>query len=301
MRACPVLCSLGYDGTRGLRTARGIPRLAGKVSRERACDLDRRNHRRPPRPVPQPGHGRAPARPPSVALAPGPLAVPHPARRRTGRLDPAEVIRTAIAFRDLVGSRDIAAVLDARIRPRIDPLLPQRQGAWAGRVPRLPDPARHAYLARIAAMMDDRTRRLGQHGAQTTPSWAVSTLGPVPADSAARRQWEDKAASIAAYREMYATTIPMTRSVPSPPARHRISGPRGTRLSPPSARQASRTSGPCSMGSCGWPATPTRPRPPGRPRMPGRSCGCPGSAPSTPPWQPSGPTPRQSLPQGRRV
>jgi hypothetical protein len=95
-------------------------------------------------------------------------------------LDPAEVIRTAIAFRDLAGSRDIAAVLDARIRPRIDALLPQRQGAWAGRVPRLPDPARHAYLARIAAMMDDRTRRLGQYAAQTTPSWAVSALGPVP-------------------------------------------------------------------------------------------------------------------------
>ena len=39
-------------------------------------------------------------------------------------LDPAEVIRTAITSRDLAGSRDIAAVLDARIRPRIDPLLP---------------------------------------------------------------------------------------------------------------------------------------------------------------------------------
>ncbi len=103
-------------------------------------------------------------------------------------LDPAEVIRTAIASRDLAGSRDIAAVLDARIRPRIDPLLPQPQGPWTGRVPELPDPDRHAYLAQIAAMMDDRTRRLGQHAAQTSPAWAVSALGPVPADSAARRQ-----------------------------------------------------------------------------------------------------------------
>ena len=131
-------------------------------------------------------------------------------------LDPAEVIRTAIAFRDLAGSRDIAAVLDARIRPRIDPLLPQRQGAWAGRVPRLPDPARHAYLARIAAMMDDRTRRLGQYAAQTTPSWAASALGPVPAGSAARRQWEDKAASIAAYREMYGYDHPDDPIGPEP-------------------------------------------------------------------------------------
>jgi hypothetical protein len=118
-------------------------------------------------------------------------------------LDPAEVIRTAISSRDLAGSRDVAAVLDARIRRRIDPLLPQRQGAWAGRVPRLPDPARHAYLSRIAAMMDDRTRRLARHAARTAPSWAVSALGPVPAGSAACRHWEDKAAPVAAYREMY--------------------------------------------------------------------------------------------------
>ena len=61
-------------------------------------------------------------------------------------LDPAEVIRAAIASRDLAGARDIAAVLDARIRSRVDPLLPQPQGPWASRIPRLPDPARQAYL-----------------------------------------------------------------------------------------------------------------------------------------------------------
>ena len=53
-------------------------------------------------------------------------------------LDPADVIRTAIAARDLAGARDIAAVLDARIRPRIYPLLPQPQGLWTGRVPICP-------------------------------------------------------------------------------------------------------------------------------------------------------------------
>ncbi len=96
-------------------------------------------------------------------------------------LDPVEVIGSAIATRDLSGARDIAAVLDARIRPRVYPLLPQPQGCWTERVPGLPDPGRQAYLAEIAAMMDDRTRRLGQHAAQTSPGWAVTTLGPVPA------------------------------------------------------------------------------------------------------------------------
>ena len=53
-------------------------------------------------------------------------------------LDPAEIIGSAIAARDLAGARDIAAVLDARIRPRVDPLLPRPQGPWAERVPHRP-------------------------------------------------------------------------------------------------------------------------------------------------------------------
>ena len=131
-------------------------------------------------------------------------------------LDPADVIRTAIASRDLAGSRDIAAVLDARIRRRIDLLLPQPQGPWTRRVPELPDPDRHVYLAQIAVMMDDRTRRLGRHATLTSPAWAVSALGPVPADSAARRNWEQKAASIAAYREMYGYDHPDDPLGPEP-------------------------------------------------------------------------------------
>jgi conjugative relaxase-like TrwC/TraI family protein len=118
-------------------------------------------------------------------------------------LDPGEVISSAIASRDLAGARDIAAVLDARIRSRIHPLLPQSQGLRAERVPGVPDPGRHAYLAQIAAMMDDRQQRLGQHAAQVMPAWAIAALGPVPADSPARHDWEHKAASMAAYREIY--------------------------------------------------------------------------------------------------
>jgi hypothetical protein len=131
-------------------------------------------------------------------------------------LDPAEVIRAAIASRDLAGARDLAAVLDARIRLRVHPLLPQPQGSWASRVPRLPDPARQAYLAEIAAMMDDRAQRLGQHAAQTGPAWAVTALGAVPADAAARRAWQIKADSIAAYRETYGYDHPDDPIGPEP-------------------------------------------------------------------------------------
>jgi hypothetical protein len=131
-------------------------------------------------------------------------------------LDPAEVIRTAIASRDLAGARDIASVLDARIRQRVDPLLPQLQGPWAERIPPLPDLERQAYLAETAAMMDDRKQRLGQHAAQTTPAWAIAALGPVPDDVPARQDWERKASSIAAYREMYGYDHPDDPIGPEP-------------------------------------------------------------------------------------
>jgi AAA domain len=131
-------------------------------------------------------------------------------------LDPGEVARTAIESQDLAGSRDVASVIDARIRQRICPLLPQPQGAWASRVPHLPDPDRQAYLAEIAAMMDDRKQHLGQHTAQAAPTWAVTALGSVPADPAARRDWEAKAASIAAYRETYGYDHPDDPIGPEP-------------------------------------------------------------------------------------
>ena len=131
-------------------------------------------------------------------------------------LDPAEITRTAIASRDLGGARDIASVLDTRIRQRIDPLLPQPQDPWTERIPHLPDPDHRAYLAEIAAMMDSRKQRLGHHAAQTTPVWAITALGPVPDDAATRQEWERRASSIAAYREMYGYDQPDDPIGPEP-------------------------------------------------------------------------------------
>ena len=131
-------------------------------------------------------------------------------------LDPAEVARSAIASRDLAGARDIASVVDARIRQRVYPLLPQPQGPWAGRVPQLDDAGRQAYLAEIAAMMDGRKQRLGQHATEHAPAWAVKALGPVPDSPAARQQWLQKASSIGAYREMYGYDHPTEPIGPEP-------------------------------------------------------------------------------------
>jgi hypothetical protein len=131
-------------------------------------------------------------------------------------LDPAAVIRTAVTSRDLAGARDIAAVLDARIQARTGQLLPHPQGPWTHRVPELPDSERRAYLAEIAALMDDRTRRLGQHAAQAAPAWALAALGPIPGNAAARRDWERKASPIAAYRETYGYDHPSDPIGPEP-------------------------------------------------------------------------------------
>jgi hypothetical protein len=131
-------------------------------------------------------------------------------------LDPAEVIRSAIDSRDLTGARDIASVIDARIRPRVYPLLPRPQGPWSDRVPQLRDPQRHQYLTEIAAMMDDRKRRIGEFAAGNGLPWAIAALGPVPEDQAARHDWEHKASSIGAYRETYGYHHPTDPIGPEP-------------------------------------------------------------------------------------
>ena len=61
------------------------------------------------------------------------------------------------------------------------------------------------WQAHYDALQDaarERTRVLGTQVAQQPPAWATSTLGAVPADPVARLEWETRAASIAAYREV---------------------------------------------------------------------------------------------------
>jgi hypothetical protein len=57
---------------------------------------------------------------------------------------------------------------------------------------------------------------LGQHTTQTSPAWAIHALGPVPVGSDARRDWEQRAAAIAAYRETYGYTHPSDPIGPEP-------------------------------------------------------------------------------------
>jgi hypothetical protein len=66
--------------------------------------------------------------------------------------------------------------------------------------------------------MDDRRRRIGEHAATSNIPWAVSVLGPVPFEPAARLAWQDKAAAVGAYRELSGHDHPGDPIGPEPSA-----------------------------------------------------------------------------------
>jgi hypothetical protein len=131
-------------------------------------------------------------------------------------LDPGQVLADAIAERDLAGARDVPAVVDARIRYRLGHLVPLPAGPWSAQVPGIADPGRHAYLTEIAALMDARKDRLGQHAAEHGLPWAVTALGPVPAHPLDRLDWQQRASSIGAWRELSGYDHPTDPIGPEP-------------------------------------------------------------------------------------
>jgi hypothetical protein len=117
-------------------------------------------------------------------------------------LSASQVLAEAVGERDLVGARDIAAVIDARIRRRTGTLVPLQAPSWSAQRTGIADPERRAYAEQVGALMDARKERIGEHAASSTFSWAVDSLGPVPDDPAARLEWQQRAASVGAYREL---------------------------------------------------------------------------------------------------
>ena len=105
-----------------------------------ARDLDRRDHPGPRPALPRPAHDRAAARLPRRTRPPGPVAVADPARRRTRRPGPRRRPPRRDRERDLSDARDIAAVIDARIRHRLGSVVPRRPGPGPRRSPPSPTP-----------------------------------------------------------------------------------------------------------------------------------------------------------------
>jgi len=133
-------------------------------------------------------------------------------------LDPAQVLAAAIGEQDMTGARDLAAVIDARIRYRMGALVPAAAGPWSDQVPRIADPEHRAFVAEIAALMDARKDRIGEHAAENTLPWAVNALGPVPDHPLNRLGWHRRAASIGGYRELSGQDHPADAIGPEPVA-----------------------------------------------------------------------------------
>ena len=110
------------------------------------------------------------------------------------------------------------AVLDDRIRSRLGDLVPLPAGPWSAQVPGIADPERYAYAAQIAALMDARKERIGEHAAEHSLPWAVNALGPVPGHPLDRLDWQKKAASIGAWRELSGYYHPTEAIGPEPAA-----------------------------------------------------------------------------------
>jgi AAA domain/TrwC relaxase len=133
-------------------------------------------------------------------------------------LDPGQVLAAAIGERDLAGARDLDAVIDARLRYRTGSLVPAPAGPWSAQIPAIADPERRAYAMQIAALMDARKDRIGEHAAGHPPPWAVNALGAVPADPRDRLDWQRMAASIGAWRELSGHCDPADPIGPEPVA-----------------------------------------------------------------------------------
>jgi hypothetical protein len=118
-------------------------------------------------------------------------------------LDAAEVTQTAIRSRSLDGTRDVASVVDARLRAMVEPLVPLPLSRWSERVPEIANPERHEYVRRLAEAMDERKERIGEHAVHVQPEWALRAFGPVPEDPGERLDWQQRASVIGAYRELY--------------------------------------------------------------------------------------------------
>ncbi len=113
------------------------------------------------------------------------------------------MLRLAIASRPLTGARDVARVVDSRVRRMIEHTAPKVPGSWAQRVPQMGDPDLDRFMQDLAEAMDDRVRRIGEHAVDTKPAWATRALGDVPDDPVRRAEWQERAAKLGAYRELY--------------------------------------------------------------------------------------------------
>jgi AAA domain/TrwC relaxase len=118
-------------------------------------------------------------------------------------LDVQRVLDAAVNGSSLDGARNVASVVDARMRKAVGRLVPAPLPRWADRAAAHPEPVKSGYLHQVGQAMDDRMGREGAFAAESAPPWAVKALGPVPEDEAERTNWEERVGKLAAYRAIF--------------------------------------------------------------------------------------------------
>ena len=211
------------------------------------------------------------------------MAVADPARRRTRRPGPQSGPRRC----DRRAGPDRGPRRDRRHRRPAPPPHqcpdPPAGRRWSAQLLDIADRDRRGYAAQIAAAMDARKDRIGEHAAGSALPWAVSALGPVPDHPVDRLEWQQRAASIGAYRELsgYAHPAdpigqePATAAPDLRAAWHEALAALGPVDGPTFAA--------CPTGHCCTCATPTPSKPAGRRNGPARNCARSGRRRRSPP------------------
>jgi conjugative relaxase-like TrwC/TraI family protein len=114
--------------------------------------------------------------------------------------DPRAVLTDAITSRPLDDARQISNLIHHRISEAVS--LDPAGSRYADWVPVVDNAAYQAYLHRLARAADQRRDELGRQIAEEQPQWAIEAFGPVPTDAPGRNAWEERAAVVAAHREL---------------------------------------------------------------------------------------------------
>ena len=116
--------------------------------------------------------------------------------------DADQVLTTAIASRSFDGARSLPQVVYRRIERQLDGRLAPTALRYAEMVPAVASPAWRQQLTSRADAADRRRQELGAEAVEDPPAWAAEALGPVPTDPVGRLDWEHRAGTVAAWREL---------------------------------------------------------------------------------------------------
>jgi hypothetical protein len=133
-------------------------------------------------------------------------------------LDGPATLHRAVASGHLEDAESVAKVIDWRIRQQITGMPAIAARPCLDQLPATGDADVDRYARELAAAMDGRQHRLGEHAAEHQPAWARA-LGPVPEHPVDRIEWEQRAGQVAAYRELWGWSHPY-EPIGSRPGQH---------------------------------------------------------------------------------